>query len=92
MNKPIWAIVWPDGKLLADSTFKDEDHAWQIALGWPSEEEILAAKAAGYKAVQVEVQILLPLKPPTNMDEKRAPDLEECCMDELRERTDKPPT
>lgn len=54
--KPVWAIVWPDGRILADSTFKDEDHAWQIALGWPDDVEIEMAKRQGYAALQVTVR------------------------------------
>lgn len=51
----MWAIVWPDGGVLADSNFRDEAHAWTIALGWPSDEEIADAKARGYKALQLQV-------------------------------------
>jgi hypothetical protein len=58
VNKPIWAIVWPDGRVLADSTFKDEAHAWMIALGWPDNQEIELAKSQGYKAVQITIQIV----------------------------------
>lgn len=32
---------------------KDEDEAWQIALGWPDKEEINDAKARGIRAIQV---------------------------------------
>lgn len=61
MTNKVWAIVWPDGKkILADSNFKDADHAWDIALGWPSAEEIARAKKAGYKARQLEFRICEP--------------------------------
>jgi hypothetical protein len=53
MNKAIWAVVWPDGRILADSTFKDEAHAWQIALGWPDDVEIEIAKRQGCRALLV---------------------------------------
>jgi hypothetical protein len=53
--KPIWAIIWPDGKILADSDFKDEAHAWHIALGWPDDKEIAIAKRKGFKARKVRI-------------------------------------
>jgi hypothetical protein len=58
MSEPIWAIIFPDGKIVAGSDFKDEAHAWQMVLGWPDEEEIERAKQEGYKAVRVTWQIV----------------------------------
>ncbi|OHB85684.1 MAG: hypothetical protein A2Z38_04095 [Planctomycetes bacterium RBG_19FT_COMBO_48_8] len=43
----VWAVIFEDGRVLADSTFRGEDHAWQIALGWPDAEEIEEAKKRG---------------------------------------------
>lgn len=51
-----WAVEDPAGQVLADSTFRDEAHAWQVALGWPSEEEISDAKRRGYKAYLAEIR------------------------------------
>lgn len=51
-----WAVCWPDGRMLADSTFTDEAHAWQVALGWPSAEEIAYAQAQGVVACRVTVK------------------------------------
>jgi hypothetical protein len=48
-----WAVIWPDGRVLADSTFKDEADAWKVALGWPDAAEIAHAKASGVRAVRV---------------------------------------
>ncbi|MDD5688511.1 MAG: hypothetical protein PHE88_11850 [Elusimicrobia bacterium] len=46
-----WAIIKPNGDILLDSDFANESHAWQIALGWPSDDEIAEAKNNGYRAV-----------------------------------------
>lgn len=51
----VWAIINPNGDLLADSTFVDESQAWQIALGWPGPEEIEQAKRDGWVAQQIAV-------------------------------------
>jgi hypothetical protein len=32
-----------------------ESHAWSIALGWPSDEEITEAKAAGWYAAEATI-------------------------------------
>lgn len=50
-----WAFVKPDGHILVDSSFTDEAHAWQVGLGWPSEEEIADAKKRGFRVIQVTV-------------------------------------
>lgn len=51
-----WAVEDPEGRVLADSTFRDEAHAWQVALGWPSQDEIDHAKKRGYKAYLAEIR------------------------------------
>lgn len=43
----MYAVIWPDGRILADSTFKSEADALKIALGFPDENDIGAFKAAG---------------------------------------------
>ena len=50
-----WAIVWPNGKVLVDTTFDSEAMAWQVALGWPDDEEIAHAKSNGVKAMRVRI-------------------------------------
>jgi len=50
-----WAVIWPDGRMLADTSFNDEQHAWQVCLGWPDADEIEAAKRRGARAVRVTV-------------------------------------
>ena len=50
MARPAWGVIRPDGSVLVDSRFKDVDSAWQIALGWPDDEEIEEAKTKGYRA------------------------------------------
>jgi hypothetical protein len=57
MNE-IWAYIRNDGRVLADSTFRDEDDAWRIALGWPHQSEIEHAKAAGDRVVRVRVEVV----------------------------------
>lgn len=62
-----WAFVVPEAKpgesykagdkqVLADSTFRDADHAWEIGLGWPSREEIEEAKKRGCRVVRVRIE------------------------------------
>lgn len=53
----VWAVIWPDGSVLADSTFRNEAHAWRVALGWPDEKEIEIAKSKGYKARRVKIVV-----------------------------------
>lgn len=84
----VWAMIYPDGKILADSNFRDEAHVWRIGLGWPDKEEIENAKNKGYRAEPVEVHV----------QEKEAPALpdlgnplqHECYMDALRAEAEKP--
>ena len=59
-----WAVVHPNGTyLLADTNFRNEDHAWKIFLGWPDDEEIERAKKSGYRAMQVLITPLEQEKP-----------------------------
>lgn len=41
-----WVIVGPKG-LAYVGLHIDEDHAWQIYLGWPDQDEITERKAQG---------------------------------------------
>ena len=50
-----WCVIRPDGSVLVDSHFKNEANAWQVALGWPDDEEIEEAKAKGYRAAVVTI-------------------------------------
>lgn len=43
-----WGWKRPDGSFVVDSSLENESHAWQIALGWPDEDEIIAAKREGW--------------------------------------------
>lgn len=52
-----WAVVFPDNRIIADSGFKDEDHAWTVALGWPDAEEIERAKKNGHRAMRLTIDI-----------------------------------
>lgn len=57
MIKAVWAILFPDGGIIADSNFVREDMAWRCALGWPSDEEIERAKDNGHRAVLLAVDV-----------------------------------
>ena len=50
-----WCVIRPDGSVLVDSHFKNEANAWQVALGWPDDEEIEEAKTKGYRAAVVTI-------------------------------------
>ena len=49
----VWAMIAPNGEIIAGSDFRDEEHTWQIGLGWPSAEEIAEAKKKGYVVKQL---------------------------------------
>ena len=53
--REVWAVVKPDGDVLAEGGFKTEADAWAIALGWPSPEEVEHRKREGYFAVKATV-------------------------------------
>jgi hypothetical protein len=48
----MWAVVFPDGRIITGSDMHDADHAWTVALGWPAQEEIVEAKKKGAFAVK----------------------------------------
>lgn len=52
-----WAIVFPNNRVVADCDFMDEAHAWTVALGWPSDEEIEDAKRKGYRAMLLTIDL-----------------------------------
>ena len=45
--RDMWAVVFPDGRIVTGSDLKAESDAWRIALGWPGPEEIEDAKQRG---------------------------------------------
>jgi hypothetical protein len=49
------AVLYPNGAVLYDSSFKTEDDAFELALGWPHPEEVEAAKKRGMRVVRVVV-------------------------------------
>ena len=51
-----WAYVSPHGKVLADLDFNFEHDAWYVALGWPDNEEIQAAKQRGARVIRVRIE------------------------------------
>ena len=47
-----WMVVLPDGHVVVQAGANvDENHIWQIALGWPDAEEIRDAQRRGARAV-----------------------------------------
>lgn len=53
----VWAYISPDGRILADTTFKDENHVWQVALGWPTAEEIEKFKEQGCRVEKIKILV-----------------------------------
>lgn len=49
-----WVIVGPKGLAYA-GLHVDEDHAWEIYLGWPSQDEVKARKAQGWYAAKATI-------------------------------------
>lgn len=49
--RKLHAVIMTDGRIIAESEFKDENHAWTVALGWPSTNEIEHAKKQGARCV-----------------------------------------
>jgi hypothetical protein len=50
-----WAVERPGRELFVEQG-GDEEGAWRIALGWPSDDEIAYAKAHGCRAFPVEIR------------------------------------
>lgn len=50
-----WVVVAPSG-LSWLGLARDENNAWQIALGWPDQQEIDAHKLAGWYATEATVK------------------------------------
>ena len=55
-DKLLLGYVDSNKRVIIDSSFKDESDVWQIALGWPSTEEIEIAKASGDKICLFDVR------------------------------------
>ena len=49
--RKLHAVIMTDGRIIAESEFKDENHAWTVALGWPHPDEIEHAKQNGARCV-----------------------------------------
>jgi len=43
-----WGWKRPDGSFVVDSSLGGPEEAWQLALGWPTLEEIDAAEKEGW--------------------------------------------
>jgi len=53
--RKVFGIVDADHKLVFIDLCKDENEVWQIYMGWPDASEIRAAKANGFRCVQLKV-------------------------------------
>ena len=62
----VWCYYGAGGRILADSSFKGEDHVWSIALGWPSEKEVEWAKQNGdlVRLIEIENYFVQPAQKP----------------------------
>lgn len=63
MSQPLlpWVVVSTTGVHWLGHA-KNEDHAWQIALGWPDEPEIMFHKKLGWYAAEATVMWKKPQK------------------------------
>ena len=52
IRRKMWAVVFPDGRIVTGSDLHSEADAWSTALGWPTEAEIEDAKKRGAVAVE----------------------------------------
>lgn len=50
--KTMWAVIFPDGRVVTGSDCNSEEAAWRIALGCPGDLEIEDAKQSGVRAVK----------------------------------------
>ena len=55
-NRSAWGWIRPDGSFVVDSQMEDEGHCWQLALGWPAQEEIDNAKRTGWTVCKFTVR------------------------------------
>lgn len=51
----MWAVVFPDGRIVTGSDLETEEDAWRVALGWPTPAEIFHAKETGVIAVKAKL-------------------------------------
>jgi len=43
----MWALIFPDGRVITGTDLITESDAWRVGLGWPTAEEVESAKAEG---------------------------------------------
>lgn len=60
VRTPVWAIVFPDGRIITGTDLEDEERAWTIALGWPHTSEIEHAKRLGVFATRAVIEYTKP--------------------------------
>jgi hypothetical protein len=53
----ILAMLYPDGRIMADSSFEDEGDVWRLVLGRHTPGVVDRARQRGYSVVQLTVSI-----------------------------------
>jgi len=53
-----WAVIWPNGRIVAESTFTDADHALRTVLGWPTRGEVKDFLTTGGRVVRVKIEVM----------------------------------
>jgi len=43
----MWALIFPDGRVITGTDLIKECDAWRVGLGWPTAAEVESAKAEG---------------------------------------------
>ena len=74
--RDMWAVVFPDGRIVTGSDLTTEADAWRIALGWPGSEEIEDAKQRGAFAVKARLRYYSPnsdYTTPGNITDPKSP-------------------
>lgn len=51
----VWCYFGANGRICADSDFRDAEDAWRTILGWPTVGEVTAAQARGDRVVLIEI-------------------------------------
>jgi len=52
VHRHVWAVIFPDGRIVTGTDLEDEESAWQIALGWPHADDIKRHKLLGAYATK----------------------------------------
>lgn len=53
----VWCYFGANGRVCADSSFRDADDAWRTMLGWPTVDEVREAQKRGDRVVQIGIEV-----------------------------------